>query len=782
MVEFHTTATAQEDTHLNEAGPNTNYNGAGVQTVSAVAGDLRGIVNYFIPQKPTGTSRIVRSTLVLTGHNHVGAAVADALLCYKISPHRLWTEGSATWNQYASGQNWTTPGGDLGDFVGSRQVGTGTIYGSSFAFEISSTEADWGKRGSLAFRVDTEGGLGGGYNFFDTEAGATAAWYPHVVIAAEDDPPTGINDLSAHPDLSLSEATYTFRQRASLSWTASDESDFKRYRIRSLSRPGGGSVPSVSSFTHKAFINSRASSVYLDPALYGDGREIFYVVYPEDTRNGSTSTALGATYCNVSNVISWTKPQHGLLALDDDTPNTMAEVTATIRPTATFTIAACKRVKVVWGDGGWGFTQSLTSAGGYFKREHRYSKATTFSLRSQIESLEGFRSGVRTWATSVVVANQGPVAKIFASPAEQKTAATFSFGSDLDTGTSSSAAGPDLYIIDGAAAPADGMALSFKISISARSGTWTGTAYLLRNEGASWRVKYADGISSSTNNSIFRRSVNWRVSRGDVIGIYLGDSGDKINRSAGSGGTAVYHMIGTLSTAYGTGDLIPRYRSDLILSGRPKISISYALTNPVLFTAKDSYARGSNKWINRFRWAPDYAGDFGAAGGATYTTGATSSFYWAWTSATNAFMGVRAVDTTHASSLDWAGVKIVTEATFRIPDDLRDGVRSYSDNRGRVMRHSPSLGRDYGDLQFGAQEPLTITADGLAHSNSTSVNWLDISRLATAFSARARVYILAPWSSAGSYVQGYLTDAPTSRDTSDMISKKWQIRVGIPYQ
>src|SRR5207247_11115600 len=110
----------------------------------------------------------------------------------------------------------------------------------------------------------------------------------------------------------------------------------------------------------------------------------------------------------------------------------------------------------------------------------------------------------------------------------------------------------------------------------------------------------------------------------------------------------------------------------------PKVSVSYALTNSVSLSAKDSFARGSNRSINRFRWAPNYAGDFGAAyaTGGSYTTGATSSFYWAWTTATTQVVAVRAAADTNASSIDVAGVVIETESTFRIPDNIYGAVTS----------------------------------------------------------------------------------------------------------
>src|SRR3990167_9181764 len=130
--------------------------------------------------------------------------------------------------------------------------------------------------------------------------------------------------------------------------------------------------------------------------------------------------------------------------------------------------------------------------------------------------------------------------------------------------------------------------------------------------------------------------------------------------------------LGT-STTLAVGNRLGKYRIDTVISGRRKaFSISYALTNPMHFSAKDSFARSSNRFINRFRWDTDYNGTFGS----NYDTGATTSVYYAWTTATTQFVAVRAVDNSHASSIDVAGVVVQTESTFRIPNDLRDGVNS----------------------------------------------------------------------------------------------------------
>jgi len=222
---------------------------------------------------------------------------------------------------------------------------------------------------------------------------------------------------------------------------------------------------------------------------------------------------------------------------------------------------------------------------------------------------------------------------------------------------------------------------------------------------------------------------------------------------------------------------LDRYR---IVAGAttPPIQISYVLTNPVTFSAKDSFARASQRFINRFRWDVDYAGSFSK----DYDTGATTSFYWAWTTATTQFVAVRAVDDSHASSLDYVGTVVTTEATFRIPDDLRDGITSIRDDRARAKTHVSILGMDYGAVDVGSIADVSLSVNGIAYSQATSTNsWIDIDRLSAVFQQRKHVYVLPPWSTS-TYVQGYVTSAPVVREIGDQIGKKWTLDIAVPNQ
>src|SRR3990167_11376482 len=239
---------------------------------------------------------------------------------------------------------------------------------------------------------------------------------PHITVRFDDDAPTAITDMTVTPDISLSEASYTFRQRALLKWAASEADDFSRYRIRF-----GVNRSLAANHTHKAFVSSRASNSFLDTTLYTGSSTIYYSVYVEDTRNKSASTN-----ANVSNIVSWQKPDAivGSVSIGSSA-STLQEIETRVRTT---TMANGKKVKVVWGDNAYTFSENLTSAGGYFYARHRYTKATSgYTIRAQVEDINGFRSAPDSYGTSVTISNLGPVAKIVASPSRQRTAGTFSF-------------------------------------------------------------------------------------------------------------------------------------------------------------------------------------------------------------------------------------------------------------------------------------------------------------------------------------------------------------------
>src|SRR5207249_4767342 len=148
-----------------------------------------------------------------------------------------------------------------------------------------------------------------------------------------------INDLKVTPDISLSEGSYTFRQRAVLSWTATSASDFSRYRIRK-----GINRSQASDHAHLRFVNSRGTTSYLDTTLYTDGSTIYYSIYAEDGRNKSASTN-----ANVSNIVSWTKPKVQTVGYGPTNPNVLTQVSGYVSFNDVSISGRQKKAKIVWG-------------------------------------------------------------------------------------------------------------------------------------------------------------------------------------------------------------------------------------------------------------------------------------------------------------------------------------------------------------------------------------------------------------------------------------------------
>ena len=773
MVSFDTTATAQEDVTISEGFPNTNFNGSNLLVANLNLLRQRALINFVLPLDPGGIDSIDRLRNVLTfrrftavfgGRSHLVSTVA-----------RPWTEGSATWNVFAgTGATWSQAGGDLEKDVTSLYF-NGT-YGSSFAFDITSMGLNWGDRGSIIVYDSGAGSTDIIRNFFDTESVGTVAWRPHIVVTATDNPPAAITDLIIEPDLTLSESSYTYRQRALLKWRASDEGDFKRYRIRF-----GKNRSLAANMTHLVFLNSRGTTSYLDTTIYSDGTTIYYAIYPEDKRNGSTSTALGATYCNVSNIVSWVKPQALIGRVSpSSSASTLDSVEVNVRQTNDTGIGTAmgsfKRAKIVWADGGTSYTETLTSAGGYAYARHRYTKATSgYTVRALVEDYNGFRSGLDSYATTITIANPGPVAKIVVSPSKAFTASTFSFGRTLSTGISTHAgtpAGQSIFAFGAYPCQTDGVGLSVAIATGATVTSTKATFLQLRDEGAWWRIANLYAFSTSTASSKIRRDINWLVRSGDVVAIQARSAQRMIALIAGNPDD--FAITSSDSSTVAVGQRFGKWRVGAS-SFDPRFGVSYSLTNPVHFSAKDSFARASNRFINRFRWDVGFNGAFST----DYNSGATTSFYYAWTNAQNAFVAVRAVDDSHASSVDYAGVVVETESTFRVPDDLRDGIKSISDNRSRAALTSPVIGVDYGIMDFGSIEPVSIDVSGESYTLATTTNdWIDIARVSAVFQQRKRVILVPPWSTSTT-VSGYVLDPPIIRDANNPMIKKWKARIQV---
>ena len=760
MAFYDITATTTSDVMIRQDTPNTNLGATAlyviVEDASGTGAEERALFAGLLPAKPSlGSDEIFKIAFVL-GTSGVGAIASARMEMYSFDRGIVWTAASATWNTYSgSGRTWASAGGDVTELLSMVAV-TNVQRGSTYSWDITPVGLTWGDRYNLHLRGFGNEALQ--KNFLSKDSAATTSLRPHTVITFTDNPPDAINDLTTSPDVSLSEASYTFRQRAVLGWSTSDADDFERYRIRF-----GVNRSSASDHAHKTFVYSRGSNSYLDTTLYTDGSTIYYSMYVEDQRNQSASTNT-----NVSNIISWKKPDAIIGRVSpSSSASTLQEMEVNVR---TSTMGDAKKAVVVWADGGKSFTQNLTSAGGYLYARHRYTKATSgYTIRGVIEDTNGFRSAPDSYGTSITISNLGPIAKIVASPSRQRTGSTFSFGYTLKAAAIGVDYGltPGLYFGANAAsfAQTDGICTSFKIKVGNPRPT-DGRMILLRTEGDKWRIVYSDPVTFSTNSILARRDINWKVERGDRPGFFA--TGGIISGVSETG----YRI--SMSTALVNGIAIGRWRT-LSSTAIPSISVSLAYTNPVHFSAKDSFARGSNRVINRFRWDTDYNGTFGS----DFDSGATTSFYYAWTSATTQFVAVRAVDDSHASSVDIAGVVIETESTFRMPDDFRDVMTYRASPRSRAYMQMPVIGRDYGVFDFGSIGPRTITVRGHATTQSSTTNALiDIDRISAAFQQRKRIYIL-PGESAATYVQGYIVESPLVEDASDPAAKDWTLTIAI---
>ena len=349
MTLYDTTATCQQDAFLLSSRANQN-NSAGneIRTQSSSTSNQRIIISFKMPDKPTsGADNIDRILYVMTQRSLIGTSSTRTYPIYKVT--KLWQEGNVTWNDYDTGLAWGASGGDLDEQLAVRDVSSSA--GATFAWDISKFGYTWADRGTIIIKDSVEdSAISRGYNWYSLNySSATVALWPHIVIRFEDLAPVAITDLTVTPDTSLSEASYSFRQRAVLKWTASDADDFSRYRIRF-----GVNRSLAANHTHKAFVSSRGSNSYLDGTLYTDGSTIYYSMYVEDTRNQSASTS-----ANVSNIVSWLKPDAVLGSISiGSSASTLQEIEARVRTT---TMANGKKAKIVWGDNAYTFSENLTS-------------------------------------------------------------------------------------------------------------------------------------------------------------------------------------------------------------------------------------------------------------------------------------------------------------------------------------------------------------------------------------------------------------------------------------
>lgn len=115
-VRLETTAQV-DDAFLDSAHPTTNY--GSTQYVSVCE---RYIVKFNFPAELNG-KRIISAKIAFYGWAQTGFPAGEYLTLYRITSN--WIENQVTWNNAASGQAWTTPGGNYDSSV----VGTAEFAG-----------------------------------------------------------------------------------------------------------------------------------------------------------------------------------------------------------------------------------------------------------------------------------------------------------------------------------------------------------------------------------------------------------------------------------------------------------------------------------------------------------------------------------------------------------------------------------------------------------------------------------------------------------------------------
>jgi hypothetical protein len=102
--------TAVTDTWINSYDPNLNFNGETKLNVQGTE-DIKTLVRFDLSSIPTGAT-ITSATLSLYNYSYNNAANGGTLSVYRVS--KPWIETQATWNVYATGNNWTAAGMQAG--------------------------------------------------------------------------------------------------------------------------------------------------------------------------------------------------------------------------------------------------------------------------------------------------------------------------------------------------------------------------------------------------------------------------------------------------------------------------------------------------------------------------------------------------------------------------------------------------------------------------------------------------------------------------------------------
>ncbi|RJP57218.1 MAG: DNRLRE domain-containing protein [Candidatus Auribacter fodinae] len=131
------TTTQVDDSFLNPSSPNTNYGPTNYLSVFE-----RYVVKFNFPAELAG-KRIVEASIAFYGWNQSSFPAGQYLDLYRVTAD--WTESGVTWNNAASGEAWTTPGGDFdsGSMLGHTEFAGGADHAFFPEIDITGLVQDW---------------------------------------------------------------------------------------------------------------------------------------------------------------------------------------------------------------------------------------------------------------------------------------------------------------------------------------------------------------------------------------------------------------------------------------------------------------------------------------------------------------------------------------------------------------------------------------------------------------------------------------------------------------
>ena len=173
-----TSAVNNGDAQLEFTSPNSNNSTSALLQVGSQPSPggilTRDVIKFTMPSTPVGGGTITAITLNL--RMWLGAVTKD----YSI--HELnrsnWVENQVTWNDYSTGNAWTTAGGDYGSALATISLGASTGWkvwsiGTSFT---------WGDEVSLILKEDSENNGTDSYKLFRSKEFGTPADRPYLEV------------------------------------------------------------------------------------------------------------------------------------------------------------------------------------------------------------------------------------------------------------------------------------------------------------------------------------------------------------------------------------------------------------------------------------------------------------------------------------------------------------------------------------------------------------------------------------------------------------------------